>query len=200
MKLVYERPMMRAELFPAHAYCEEPCNWKLVGIDQIKNAILKATVKNWFSGDEYVFFFDAFSQTSHSNDGVANTNQHYFHEAAEYKNANTGNVWNGRDVREDGIDDSVYFLEWSNSREEFYVYQDMGTSGYYKGDEFTPGTGSLQVNGNGGNGGHSTYRGAEDYDTYISDKNVVYYDLLGRGQDASVSYIDGEKLNFSFSG
>jgi len=165
MKMTYERPVMREQMFQASEYVAA-C--KRVPGDRNPFAYFLASLKL----DNGTTRQWAFSMTPNyaRNDG-SGAEQWYFHEyngtlLDAHKDINFANDEEGINVGwGETAGNGTYFLEWSNSStswggQKYYIYEDMNSSGYDRNgdgkvDTNGKGTGSLQVNGGNGNAGYT---------------------------------------------
>lgn len=137
MKMAYERPVMRAEMFQTNGYCGD-----CMDVPTAAGSVITAKV-----GDIKYFFSTVRIAQTNPNVG---TPQYYYDEHEDYLDV-SGNAG------------GTHFLEYSSDRNAFFIYQDATGSGLgakdgveYAGglsakpssnSVITDGTGTLQVNG-----------------------------------------------------
>lgn len=115
MKMKYERPVMRAQVFQANAYC--------AGCDRVLGTTSSVLKVIW---DDKYYYFDP-NAVAMRNPNNGNT-QYYFNEHKDYMNSSS------HDGNTLGNADGVFYLEFSNSyinsRDAHYLYKEDSRSGY----------------------------------------------------------------------
>lgn len=131
MRLVYERPVMRAEVFRTNAYAEG-CKREFDSATNYLKFLLK--------GVGALFFDMTQHKTTNMNLGFE---QYYYKEAEKYD-----------------YTDETYFFEYSAENRNYNLYRDNDNSGYGRtssGEVQVSGKGNLQTAGfNGGTGWQNT--------------------------------------------
>jgi len=143
MKMVYETPKMKAEIFRTDAYCAACGNqpyftgWLSV---QWNN------VTNWFFGDNKI---EMINQNDYNNPDTRN--QYYYKQVERIKNED--GTYSAKEMT-----GNILYLEYSAPYNEFVLYQEAAGSGYY----------SDYQNGRGDNRSDPN-----DYDTFVSGANSL---------------------------
>ena len=101
-KLVYERPIMRAELFRTNAYAEGCAREVDSKTDYIKYLLNSVTL--------------IFDITKHDTINMETGKSEYYYKQTAENDA--------------AVDGNMYFLEYSQQRNDFNLYQDRDNSGY----------------------------------------------------------------------
>ena len=180
MKMVYETPKMKAELFQANAYCNVCHTKKVVGMVDIN---LGDNGMSLYSGDNLIVKLTGLLKFK-ADSAVYSLNQNRDVEQWYFKAEGNPNV----------------YLEWSGHQQQYVLYYEAGaTSGFYdattSGGGGYPGGGStttytqifdgsttLQTN-NGSGDFHKA--GGLEYSTYINGPTQYYYDYSDSTPDVS---------------
>lgn len=133
MKMAYETPKMRAELFQAAEY-----------VAACSNPFIEGFLRVQEYGKEIWHYFFGGNKLMMLNQNQPSMEQYFYKKITGVELDANGNV---TDYDNLGANDTMYYLEYSAPHDRFVLYQEAGAnSGYYTNNGFVSGANSLQAN------------------------------------------------------